>query len=140
MHHRAESRLCRLVLCHAALAFGIALTIASCGDDTTAACDAADTATGCAAGQQCLVGADGSSACFCDAEADTGCTAGQTCLLDENGDPACYCNTETEAGCADGLVCEVVIDGYPDCFEPVTMLGMVFDLATDEGIEGALVV
>ncbi len=48
---------------------------------------------------------------------------------------------ETEAGCADDLVCEEVVgEDYPACFPPVTVAGRVFDLATEDPIEGARVV
>jgi hypothetical protein len=76
----------------------------------------------------------------CEPGSDAGCDGG-TCLEDENGDPACYCNAETEGGCPAGLVCEEVVDSeYPDCFPPVTIGGEVFDLATDDPLEGARVV
>lgn len=118
------------------LAGGLAVTALTPGCEDSGACDI-DDAESCANGQQCLEGSDGEAACYCNADEDTGCEGGKACLIDPNGDPACYCNTETDAGCVDGTVCEEVVDGYPDCFPPVTMGGMVFDLATDEPLEGA---
>jgi hypothetical protein len=50
------------------------------------------------------------------------------------------CSPETETGCGTGLVCEEVEGGDPDCFAPISVKGRVFDLQTDDGIEGAHVV
>ncbi|NUP06342.1 MAG: hypothetical protein HOW73_09825 [Polyangiaceae bacterium] len=123
---------------HIAILGVAAMAAPSCGDPE-GECDI-DEGSGCGNGQECLLGADGESHCFCSVDGDTGCEGGQQCLEGPDGDPACYCNTETEGGCEPGLVCEEVVGGYPDCFPPVTLGGMVFDLATDEAIEGALVV
>ncbi len=115
----------------------IAVAPASCGDDASStACDTA-TDEGCPTGQHCI-DRGGDLGCYCDVDANTGCDG--VCLADPEGEPACYCDTETEAGCPAGQVCEEVVGGYPACFPPVTVTGQVFDLETDDPIEGALVV
>lgn len=117
----------------------VSIMTPSCDDEPEGDCDPEAEETGCAAGQECLVGADEKTHCYCSVEGDTGCEGGKRCLEGPDGDPACYCNTQTEGGCADGLVCEDVVGGYPDCFPPVTLGGMVFDLATSQPRQGALV-
>lgn len=58
--------------------------------------------------------------------------------------PACgkkdACEPADETGCDDGEVCEEVVDGEPACFAPMTIEGRVFDLGTDDPVEGARVV
>jgi hypothetical protein len=117
----------------------IAVMTPACDDEPEGECSIEE-GTGCANGQECLLGADDQTHCACSVDADTGCAGGQQCLEGPDGEPACYCNTTTEGGCEAGLVCEEVVGGYPACFAPVTLGGMVFDLATDAAIEGALVV
>jgi hypothetical protein len=129
----------------AALAALILVIAPSCGGGggsggSAGNCSAANTPTGCPAGQDCAAGADGAFACFCSVSANTGCAGGKVCLADAAGRPACYCATETEAGCAAGQVCEEVPGGYPACFPPVTIGGKIFDLATSTPLAGARVV
>jgi hypothetical protein len=49
------------------------------------------------------------------------------------------CTVGTADGCAAGEICETVAD-EPVCVAPVAIEGRIFDLATDEGIEGARIV
>ena len=128
-----------LAVAHVAAAGLIAVMTPACDDEPEGECSLEE-GTGCAAGQECVLGADDQTHCYCSVDADTGCAGGQQCLAGPDGEPACYCNTATEGGCGAGLVCEEVVGGYPACFAPVTLGGMVFDLATDAAIEGALVV
>jgi hypothetical protein len=126
----------------ALLCIGALVAMPSCSDDEPeGVCSLSDNA-GCEPGQQCRVGADGTSACFCSPEANSGCPNGQLCMNDPGGNPACYCGPDSDAGCENqpGTVCEEVPGGYPACFPPVTLGGMVFDLATTDPIEGAHVV
>jgi hypothetical protein len=50
------------------------------------------------------------------------------------------CTVGTETGCDEGQVCERTTGSDPACYDPVVLKGMVFDLATDAGVEGARVV
>jgi hypothetical protein len=50
------------------------------------------------------------------------------------------CDPIAQTGCEDGNVCEQVVDGEPACFAPIAVEGRVFDLADDQGIEGARIV
>jgi hypothetical protein len=50
------------------------------------------------------------------------------------------CSPTEHTGCPDGSTCEEVDGGKPACFAPVLVEGRVFDLVSDAGIEGALVV
>lgn len=54
------------------------------------------------------------------------------------GDAAC--DPVAQTGCIEGTVCEEIEGGTTGCFEPVVVRGRVFDLATDEPLEGARVV
>lgn len=58
--------------------------------------------------------------------------------------PACgkrdECEPLDESGCADGEVCEEVEGGEPACFAPLAIEGRVFDLGTEDPVEGARVV
>ncbi len=56
------------------------------------------------------------------------------------GGGATTCSPTERTGCPDGTTCEEVDGGKPACFAPVVVQGRVFDLASDAGIEGALVV
>ena len=55
-------------------------------------------------------------------------------------DSKAECSVASGEGCKGGAVCEEVEGGKPACFAPVTLSGRVFDLANDDGIEGARVV
>ena len=113
-----------------------ALVAPSCSnDDAQGLCGGAE----CGAGQQCLAG-PGGDVCACSTGAQTGCDPGLECQDVAGGTPACFCSVDGQSGCADGNVCETVIGSHSDCFPPVLVRGNVFDLATDAGIEGALVV
>jgi hypothetical protein len=46
----------------------------------------------------------------------------------------------TESGCASGLYCETVATGGAACFQPVSVTGHVYDLATSSGLASARVV
>ena len=50
------------------------------------------------------------------------------------------CNVLEDSDCGDGSVCEYTTAGGTLCFDPIYLRGMVFDLADDAPIEGALVV
>ena len=76
----------------------------------------------------------------CEVGDDSSCSDGLECQLDPDGVPACFCSPSNQKGCADGEICEEVPNGNSACFQPVTVTGMVFDLADDSPIEGALVV
>lgn len=101
---------------------GGSLLVASCGGDgkKKGECDPEKDKTGCDEGQVCIEGPEGEFGCFCDVALNTGCDG------------------TTDAG--EELVCENVQGAAPDCFPPIFVQGRVFDLATDEGIEGAHVV
>jgi hypothetical protein len=57
-----------------------------------------------------------------------------------NGGSGGDCTVGTSADCDEGQVCERTTGGDPACFDPVVLKGMVLDLATDAGVEGARVV
>lgn len=115
---------------------GLLVGAASCSDDEV--CSVEDNA-GCPAGQACQVGKNGEVGCFC-TPGVSGCEAGFACELDvATGDPACFCSPRAQSACGEGLVCETVVGANPGCFPPVLVRGQVFDLATGEPIEGALV-
>jgi len=50
------------------------------------------------------------------------------------------CNVLSDSDCGDGSVCEYTTAGGTLCFDPIYLRGMVFDLADNASIEGALVV
>lgn len=50
------------------------------------------------------------------------------------------CDPIANSGCKDGKVCDLGPGGTPACYQPVSVSGRVFDIATDAGIEGAHVV
>ncbi len=50
------------------------------------------------------------------------------------------CIAGQSEGCEDGQVCEEVVGGTTGCFAPISVQGRVFDVETDEGVEGATVV
>lgn len=83
-------------------------------------------------------GSDKKSA-TCSVEAQTGCPDGQECQAVEGGEPACFCSVAHNTGCEEGLACEEIPGKNSACFAPVTVTGRVFDLATDDGVEGARV-
>jgi len=70
-----------------------------------------------------------------------GCDPGQECLDVGGGEGICSCSQANQTGCEEGLACEEVqgTDGF-ECVAPLLVKGRVFDLQSDEGIEGALVV
>lgn len=74
------------------------------------------------------------------ADTDTGCPAGQECVADSGGTYACICSLTANTGCMNGQACEEVPGGQPGCFDPVTVGGKVFDLATNMPVAGARVV
>ncbi len=49
------------------------------------------------------------------------------------------CDATAKTGCDEGQICEFTTSGT-GCFDPITVRGNVFDLATKAGIEGARVV
>lgn len=109
------------------------MSVAACGDDD--ACDPA-----CGEGQVCDAGPDGEMGCFCSVDANTGCAPGLECQVVEGEGPGCFCSPRAQSGCGEGLVCEEVDGSNSNCFPPVTVRGRVFDLATGDAVEGALVV
>jgi hypothetical protein len=124
------------------LALGIGalcLVVACSDDDDSGDCEPGGTG-GCEEGMVCLEGADGEPACFCDTETNGGCEEGLDCYPVEGGDPACLCSVDGQTGCEDELACELVPGEGAACFEPISLGGRVFDLATDASIEGARVV
>jgi hypothetical protein len=122
-------------------AFSSALALSwaqGCKDD--GACSV-DDGSGCADGMECAQGVDGEAVCVCSIDEQTGCGEGQACYQVEDGDPVCGCSVDAQTGCdEEGLACEYVEGEGAGCFPPVTVSGMVFDLATEDPIEGALVV
>lgn len=118
----------------------LALWGISCGDDEPEGVCVEGTNEGCPPGQQCLPSPDGATACFCDPSADSGCPDGLECQPVDDSQPGCFCSPGYQTGCEAGLVCEEVQGGNSACFPPVTVLGQVFDLTTDEPVEGAHVV
>lgn len=62
------------------------------------------------------------------------------CGDDDDPADAGACVPGTGDGCAEGEICEETTYGEPACFLPVVIAGRVFDLGTDAGIGGALVV
>lgn len=50
------------------------------------------------------------------------------------------CDPVQQTGCDESQVCETVTGADPKCFDPVAIEGRVFDLANNDGIEGARVV
>src|SRR6188472_4456674 len=86
---------------------------------------------GCDDGMVCRNSADGAPACFCSSEQQTGCGDGLVCYEIDDGDPTCLCSVDAQTGCDDeALACELVPGQGAGCFPPVTMQGMVFDLAS----------
>ncbi|MBN2197318.1 MAG: hypothetical protein JW751_31235 [Polyangiaceae bacterium] len=63
------------------------------------------------------------------------------CKDDESAPPSDEgCSLLDDEGCRDGQVCEEVAGGGVGCFDPVTIVGGVFDTADGSPIEGARVV
>jgi hypothetical protein len=60
------------------------------------------------------------------------------CKSKDTSDGTCELPGSTD-GCSDGQVCEMV-GGETVCVAPVTIQGRIFDLGTEEGIEGARIV
>ena len=89
------------------------------------------------ADQQCLEGADGKPYCACSTTTGGGCEGGLECQVDPDGLPGCFCSPSNQVGCDPGLMCEEVQNGNSACYPPVIVKGRVFDLGTDEPIEGA---
>lgn len=88
-----------------------------------------------------MIGADGNPACFCSATDNTGCGVGLECQAVAAGGAGCFCSVDNQTGC--GLeegVCQPIVEGNAGCFPPVSVGGMVFDLASGDAIEGAHVV
>lgn len=75
------------------------------------------------------------SVCFC-ASAVLGCGDDER---HDNNQPK-GCSVESQTGCTAGLVCEEVDGKVPGCFAPLSFKGRVFDIANDQGIDGARVV
>ncbi|MBW2454790.1 MAG: carboxypeptidase regulatory-like domain-containing protein [Deltaproteobacteria bacterium] len=116
----------------------LALVAVSCDDEeeTEDKCSVSNN-SGCADGMVCLEGPDGDPDCYCSAEDNSGCEDGLECQPVEGEQPGCFCSPGGQTGCLEGEVCERVIDGNNGCFPPVTVRGLVFDLATGDPIEGA---
>ena len=99
-----------------------------------------DAQTGCGAGLECMLGADGKPACFCSAQGQTGCEDGLECQPVADGGAGCFCSVDQQSGCDAGLACQPVIGSNSECLPPVIVAGQVFDLDTKAAIEGARVV
>lgn len=129
------------------VAFGFAVGLHGCGGgDDQGACNVEEQ-SGCDAGLTCRMGTDGHPECACSATSqvegsDEGyCDEGLDCYdVATEDEPVCACSVDRQTGCEDGMACESVEDHAADCFTPITVSGQVFDLATGEAIEGALVV
>lgn len=77
----------------------------------------------------------------CSVAEKLGCLEGQECLDIGGGEGLCSCSLANQTGCEEGLSCEEVqgSDKY-ECVTPLLVKGRVFDLQTDDPIEGAHVV
>lgn len=123
-----------------ASSFALALMWSQGCKEDEGACSVGDQ-SGCGDGQECAKGVDGEAVCVCSVDAQSGCGEGQDCYDIDGADPVCGCSVDNQSGCdEEGLACEYVEGEGAGCFPPVTVSGMVFDLATEEPIEGALVV
>lgn len=126
----------RLVRMTSVLVFGAF----GCAPDDEGQCSV-ESNEGCDDGQVCKKSVDGPSACFCSTDMQSGCEEGLACYDIDGRDPECFCSVDAQTGCDDeNLACELVPGEGADCFTPVTMSGMVIDLATTGSIEGARVV
>jgi hypothetical protein len=80
----------------------------------------------------------------CSLDGASRCPGGQECQAVTGGQPACFCSPTLNSGCpSDGgleMACEEVVGGNSQCFAPLSVKGMVFNLATNAPIEGARVV
>jgi hypothetical protein len=117
------------------LLLGLTIGGQGCAEEEPGTCE-----SGCDEGLECRAGGDGELGCFCSTEHQTGCGEGLDCYDREAEDPECLCSVDRQTGCEAGLACESVPGHGADCFEPVTLRGSVFDLATGTPIEGARVV
>lgn len=88
------------------------------GKDGTTSCSCStETGAGCPTGEVCGKGPGGVPGCFaCSTSSNKGCTGGQVCVPDAKGVPGCFCSTATKGGCPDGKVCLADPDGVPACF------------------------
>ncbi|MFH2007087.1 MAG: hypothetical protein ABI333_10920 [bacterium] len=106
------------------------------------ACDLA--APACPPGQICQRQPDGDGLCLaplpCDLSAPD-CPAGQICIVQPGGEAGCTatCDPTLPDGCAANLACDLLDTGEYGCFEPVMIVGEVFDLVDVTPIGGALV-
>jgi hypothetical protein len=127
----------------------------TCGEDTT--CVPTGAATGaclptcdpaaadpCGADWTCVAAGDRGNICrpLCDPDAAVAaCAAGEVCQPLDDGRGVCIlqCSPDDPDSCAGERSCELRTDGAFACYDPVFLLGRVFDLATDDGIADARV-
>lgn len=96
----------------------------------------------CGADWACVPAGDRGRVCrpLCVLGSDT-CADGEVCQPLDDGRAVCIlaCSPDDPASCEGDRACELRTDGAHACYDPVVLLGRVFDLVTDEGIEGARV-
>jgi hypothetical protein len=98
----------------------------------------------CPDGQICQRQPDGTGMCLaplpCDLNAPD-CPEGQVCIIQPGGQFGCtaICDPLLPDACAAGLACDQIDTGEYGCFEPVVIVGEVFDLVDATPIAGALV-
>lgn len=104
-------------------------------------CDPAN-ADACGADWACAPAGDRGNVCrpLCTPGTAT-CAAGEVCQPLDDGRAVCIlqCSPDDPASCAGDRSCELRTDGAFACYDPVHLLGRVFDLATDDGIADARV-
>lgn len=96
----------------------------------------------CGADWACVPAGDRGNICrpLCEPGAAT-CAPGEVCQPLDDGRAVCIlqCSPDDPDSCEGERSCELRTDGAFACYDPVHLVGRVFDLVTDEGLEGARV-